>query len=38
MVVLIALGLLIVFVTVACVHLICAQYEPDDLHNMGVGR
>lgn len=38
MIVMIALGLLILFVIVACAHLICAQCDPDDLRNMGVGR
>lgn len=38
MIVTIALGLLVLFVILACAHLICAQCDPDDLRKMGIGR
>lgn len=38
MIIFIATSILIVFVIIACANLICAQFNPDDLRDMGVGR
>lgn len=38
MITLIAIGLMIVFVILACINLICSQFDSDDLRKMGIGR
>lgn len=38
MITLIMLGLFALSIMLACAHLVCALYDSEDLHKMGIGR